>query len=156
MFLDNLLSRIRGNAGAARTGVITASEKATDDTHADAPADSSGPYRADAPLDNAKFDLFDRSPFANRTGLLAITMLPAAGYAQVYVRVGPPAPIVERRPLPPERGYAWIAGYHRWDGGHYVWVPGRWDRPPRAHAVWVPHRWVHRHGGWVLIEGHWR
>ena len=88
--------------------------------------------------------------------LLAITLLPAAGYAQVYVRVGPPAPIVERRPPPPERGYVWIGGYHRWDGARYVWVPGRWDRPPHPHAVWVPHRWVHRHGGWVLVEGHWR
>jgi hypothetical protein len=88
--------------------------------------------------------------------LLAITLLPAASYAQVYVRVGPPAPIVEHRPVAPGRGYVWIGGYHRWDGGRYVWVPGRWDRPPREHAVWVPHRWVHRHGGWVLVEGHWR
>jgi hypothetical protein len=47
-------------------------------------------------------------------------------------------------------------GYHRWDGGRYLWVPGRWERPPREHAIWVQHHWVHRHGGWVLEEGHWR
>ena len=42
-------------------------------------------------------------------------------------------------------------------GSHaYVWAPGRWERPPRVHAVWVRHRWVHRNGGWVLVEGHWR
>lgn len=88
--------------------------------------------------------------------LLAFTLLPAASNAQVYVRIGPPAPIVEHRPVAPGPGFVWIAGYHRWDGERYVWVPGRWDRPPREHAVWVPHHWVHRHGGWVLIEGHWR
>lgn len=55
--------------------------------------------------------------------LLAFTLLPAASNAQVYVRVGPPAPIVERRPPPPERGYVWVGGYHRWDGARYVWVP---------------------------------
>jgi hypothetical protein len=88
--------------------------------------------------------------------LLAVALLPAASNAQVYVRVGPPAPVVEHRSVAPGRGYVWVAGYHRWDGGRYVWVPGRWDRPPHEHARWVPHRWVHRHGGWVLVEGHWR
>jgi opacity protein-like surface antigen len=88
--------------------------------------------------------------------LLAVSLMPAASFAQVVVRVGPPAPIVERRPPPPGAGYEWIDGYHRWDGGRYVWVPGRWDRPPRPHAHWVAHRWVHRGGGWVLVEGHWR
>jgi hypothetical protein len=89
--------------------------------------------------------------------LLAFTLLPAASNAQeVYVRVGPPAPIVERRPVAPGREYVWVEGYHRWDGARYVWVPGRWDRPPHPHAVWVAHHWVHRQGGWVLIEGHWR
>jgi threonine aldolase len=48
-------------------------------------------------------------------------------------------------------GFVWVGGYHRWDGGRYVWVPGHYDRPPRPHAVWVQHHWVHRHGGWVLV-----
>jgi hypothetical protein len=89
---------------------------------------------------------------------LALCMAPAASFAQVgmVVRVGPPAPIVERRPPPPERGFVWVDGYQRWDGGRYVWVPGRWDRPPRPGARWVAHHWAHRHGGWVMVEGHWR
>ena len=58
--------------------------------------------------------------------------------AACYVRVGPPAPIVETRVVAPGPGYVWIPGYHRWSGSAYVWVPGRWDRPPRARAVWVP------------------
>ena len=32
--------------------------------------------------------------------LLAISLAPAASFAQVVVRIGPPAPIVERRPVP--------------------------------------------------------
>ena len=88
--------------------------------------------------------------------LLAFTLLPAVSNAQVVIRIAPPPPVVERRPPPPERGFVWIAGYQRWDGGHYVWVPGRWERPPHPHAVWVAHRWVHKHGTWVMVEGHWR
>jgi hypothetical protein len=88
--------------------------------------------------------------------LLALTFLPAASYAQIIVRVAPPAPIVERRPPPPDRGYVWIAGYHNWDGARYVWVPGRWDRPPQPGQRWVAHRWVHRGDHWELQQGHWR
>jgi len=40
---------------------------------------------------------------------LALTLAPAASYAQVVVRVAPPAPIVERRPPPPDREAVWIA-----------------------------------------------
>lgn len=88
--------------------------------------------------------------------LIACMLAPAAAFAQVVVRVGPPAPIIERPGPPPQRGYVWIAGYHRWNGARYVWVPGRWMVPPRPHAHWVPAHWVHRRRGWMLIEGHWR
>jgi hypothetical protein len=74
---------------------------------------------------------------------------------EIVVRVAPPRPVVEKRVAAPGPGYVWIAGYHRWDGSAYVWAPGRWELPPRPHAHWVAHRWVHRHGGWVLVEGHW-
>jgi hypothetical protein len=88
--------------------------------------------------------------------LLAFALVPAISYAQVVVRVAPPAPIVEVRPAPPDRGYVWIDGYHRWDGGAYIWVPGRWDRPPHPGARWVAHRWVRVHDHWEMREGHWR
>jgi hypothetical protein len=88
---------------------------------------------------------------------LAITVAPAcASTARVYVRTGPPAPIVEVRGAAPARGYVWIGGYHRWDGGRYLWVPGRWVAPPRARAVWVPERWHHDRHGWYFVAGHWR
>jgi hypothetical protein len=76
--------------------------------------------------------------------------------ADVYVHVAPPPPVVERRMIAPGPGYVWIPGYQRWDGRAYVWVPGVWVIPPHRHAHWVHHRWVHRHGGWVFVEGHWR
>jgi hypothetical protein len=88
--------------------------------------------------------------------LFALTLCPAASFAQVVIRVGPPAPIIETRGVPPDRGYVWIDGYHRWEGGAYVWTPGRWERPPHPGAHWVAHRWAHRGDHWVLIEGHWR
>jgi hypothetical protein len=90
--------------------------------------------------------------------LLALSLAPAVSMAQVgiTVRVGPPAPIVEHYGPPPHPGYVWIAGYHRWDGNRYVWVHGYYAQPPHPGAVWVPHRWEHRHGGYVLVEGHWR
>jgi hypothetical protein len=74
----------------------------------------------------------------------------------VVVQVAPPRPVVETRGPAPGAGYVWVGGYHQWNGSAYVWVPGRWDRPPHPGAHWVAHRWVHRHDGWVLNEGHWR
>jgi hypothetical protein len=81
----------------------------------------------------------------------------SAAFAQaVVVRVAPPAPIVERRPIAPGPGYVWVGGYHHWDGARYQWVPGRYVIPPRPHGVWVAGHWRQRGGGWVWIEGHWR
>jgi len=72
----------------------------------------------------------------------------AAPRGRVYLRVGPPAPVVERRLVSPGPGFVWIPGFYRVERGAYLWVPGRWDPPPRARAVWVPARWVHdRRGG---------
>jgi hypothetical protein len=78
--------------------------------------------------------------------------------AQVVVRIGPPARPYERIPPVPRehRDWAWHAGYHRWDGNRYVWVPGAYEQPPRPHGRWVAGRWVHRGGGWVWVDGRWR
>jgi hypothetical protein len=81
----------------------------------------------------------------------------SAASTRIYVSFGPPAPVVETRVVAPGPGYIWAPGYHRWDHHAYVWVPGRWVRPPRAHAAWVPAHWVHEgHHGWYLVNGHWR
>lgn len=82
--------------------------------------------------------------------------LSAGAQVGVTVHVGPPAPIVEHPGPAPHPGWVWQGGYHRWDGAHYVWVPGAYVEPPRPHAHWVAGHWAHRGGGWVWIDGHWR
>lgn len=74
----------------------------------------------------------------------------------VYVRVRPPVYRTEVVGVAPGPGFVWIRGYHRWDGGAYVWVPGRWERRPQARAVWVEGSWRHNRRGWYWVEGHWR
>jgi hypothetical protein len=87
--------------------------------------------------------------------LVTGTTLAEAG-TRVYVRVGPPAPVVAVRPVAPGRGYVWVPGYHRYARGAYVWTPGAWVVPPRHRAVWVEPRWVHNRRGYYFVAGHWR
>jgi hypothetical protein len=79
----------------------------------------------------------------------------SAGATEIVVRIAPPHMVIEKRDHRPGGEYVWVQGYHNYDGGHYVWVQGRWERPPRHHSHWVAHHWVHRHGGYVLVQGHW-
>jgi hypothetical protein len=90
--------------------------------------------------------------------LLALATTPACiESGRLYVRVAPPAPVVEARVVSPGPGFVWVPGYQRWDGGAYIWVPGRWARPPRPRARWVPGHWVqNRRSGWYFVEGRWR
>ena len=85
--------------------------------------------------------------------------LPASARAdtRIYVRIGPPAAIVETRPVAPGPRYVWVTGYHRWNGTAYVWVPGRWRLPPSHYSVWVAGHWAHHpHNGYYWVGGHWR
>jgi hypothetical protein len=89
------------------------------------------------------------------TLILASACAPAV-YGRAYVRVGPPAPIVEVHGVRPGAHYVWIPGYYRWGGAAYVWVNGRWTRPPRGRSAWVPGHWTHNRRGWFFVEGRWR
>jgi len=91
------------------------------------------------------------------SGTITVSSACASPRGRVYVRVGPPAPIVETRVVAPGPGYVWLPGFYSWNGAVYAWRPGRWERAPRPRAVWVPGRWVRegRHG-WYFVEGHWR
>lgn len=88
--------------------------------------------------------------------LFGLTLCPAASFAQIAIRIGPPARQYEHRGRAPGQGYVWIGGYQRYDNDHYVWVPGRWDRPPQEHQRWVNHKWHHRGDHYEMQEGHWR
>jgi hypothetical protein len=91
------------------------------------------------------------------SGTIAVSSACAAPRGRIYVRVGPPAPIVETRVVAPGPGYFWLPGFYSWNGSAYAWRPGRWERAPRARAVWVPGRWVReQRRGWYFVEGHWR
>jgi hypothetical protein len=95
-----------------------------------------------------------------RSKLLGIVMAGGLAFvanaADVVVKVRPPHAIVEVRGARPSAGHVWVSGYHNWNGSAYAWSPGRWEVPPQPHQRWVAHQWVHRNGGYVLVEGHWR
>ena len=96
--------------------------------------------------------------FISAIALCATTAL-ASGCVEtgrMYVRLGPPTPIVDVRGVAPGPGYLWIEGYHRWDGRAYVWTAGRWELPPRGHNAWVQGHWAHDGHGWYYVQGHWR
>lgn len=80
----------------------------------------------------------------------------AEASSRVYVQIGPPAPIVEARPVSPHAGYVWVPGYYGWHHGEYRWAHGYWAKPPHHHAVWVEPRWVHENHGWYMEPGRWR
>jgi hypothetical protein len=89
-------------------------------------------------------------------GLLSAGCPPPVPPGVAYVSVSPPVPVPEVLVTAPGPDHVWVRGYHRWDGGAYVWVPGSWQRPPRAHAVWVSGRWRHTSRGWYWVEGRWK
>lgn len=72
----------------------------------------------------------------------------------------PPAPpppqreIVYARPAP---DVIWVPGYYAYDGYRYVWIEGRWARPPhRGYRGYVAPHWQHRGGNYVYVQGYWR
>jgi hypothetical protein len=79
------------------------------------------------------------------------------GTAQTVIRIAPPPPVrVGVVGVAPGPGYVWVAGYQSWNGHDYIWVAGRWVRPPRVGVVWVQPRYVHTGGTWVFYKGYWR
>ena len=97
---------------------------------------------------------------AKRICLAIFGLLLTAGLAnaaQVVIRVAPPLPVrVGVVGVAPHPGFVWVEGYHVYRGGGYVWVPGRWVRPPRPAAVWIPPHYDRVPRGWVFVPGHWR
>ena len=73
----------------------------------------------------------------------------------VYIRTAPPPPEMEAIAAAPGDGYVWIAGHYVFRGNVYIWVPGRWERPPHKHARWESGRWEQSSQGWFWVEGRW-
>ncbi len=97
---------------------------------------------------------------AKRIHLLFLALFLTAGLAsaqEVIIRTPPPRPVhVGVIGVAPGPGFVWVEGYHSWNGGGYVWVPGRWERPPYPGGIWVRPRYRHVHGGWAFVPGRWR
>ena len=75
----------------------------------------------------------------------------------IVVPEAPPPPVVETVPVaPPEPDYVWVGGYWDWNNTQYVWVPGRYRRPPGPDRVWVPPRTYHDAHGNHYVPGGWR
>ncbi|HEX4120602.1 MAG TPA: YXWGXW repeat-containing protein [Verrucomicrobiae bacterium] len=67
-----------------------------------------------------------------------------------------PAPQADVLVAAPGPGYVWTAGYYDWNGAAWLWLPGRWLRPPHPGAVWWGGHWDRRHGRRVWVRGRWR
>src|SRR5579862_5600839 len=81
-----------------------------------------------------------------------------AGFSvNVVVDAPPPPPRHEVIIASPGPDFIWIDGYWGGEPGHYVWVPGRWERPPHAHMRWeAPHWDRDRDGHYHMTHGGWR
>lgn len=92
--------------------------------------------------------------FAFLTGML---MTGPALKAAVVIRTAPPPPVsvvvVGRAPSP---GYVWRGGYYHGVNGRYVWVAGKWMRPPHGGMVWVAPVWRSGPNGYTYVAGRWR
>lgn len=95
--------------------------------------------------------------FASLFLVTALLIVPAAEaqHRRVYVRVGPPAPVVEKVVVSPHRGWVWEPGYYTWNHNKYTWTAGMWVKPPYSHARWNRGRWIKTRRGWYWQAGHW-
>jgi hypothetical protein len=67
----------------------------------------------------------------------------------------PPAPMVEEIPPEPWVGAVWVDGYWNWTGHTYIWVRGRYLRPPRVGLIWYHGGYVRTARGYVYVRGRW-
>ena len=88
--------------------------------------------------------------------LLACSLFSTVTIAQGRPKEAPPPPIPEHIRKSPHPGFAWKAGYYKWNGYHYRWTQGHWVNPPRPGGQWVPGNWIKREDYWEYEEGHWK
>jgi hypothetical protein len=89
----------------------------------------------------------------------AVSIIPAASYAGVFVSIGigaPPVLPVYAQPICPAAGYIWTPGYWAYDEqAGYYWVPGAWVLAPYTGALWTPGYWGWGNSGYLWHAGYW-
>ncbi len=97
-----------------------------------------------------------KAPFALAV-LAGILATEAALFSAVIIKTAPPPPVsVAIVGRAPSAKYVWIPGYYKGSGGRYIWVAGRWMKPPHAGVVWVAPAWQRGPNGYVFVAGRWR
>lgn len=88
-------------------------------------------------------------------GVVLGTAGQASAQEHVVVRVAPPVPRVEARPVAPGPHHFWVHGYWGYHPRYgYAWRTGRWEAPRPGYS-WEESHWDHHGGRWELHEGHW-
>ncbi len=89
--------------------------------------------------------------------VLAGLVVTGCGPGYYSASFGPPPPprygVVGVAPGP---GYVWMDGYYNRAGRSWVWVNGRWGRPPHGRSAYVHPEWRNEHGSWRFHRGYWR
>lgn len=84
------------------------------------------------------------------------TLLAGCGHGYVVASYGPPPPRYGVIGVAPGPGYVWTDGYYNLEGRNWVWVNGRWARPPHGRSAFVRPEWRHESGHWRFHRGYWR
>lgn len=74
----------------------------------------------------------------------------------IYAPVPPPPPREEVHVIASAPGQIWIAGFWGYEGGHHVWHPGHYEKPPAANFHYVAPRWDRKGTQYAFREGHWQ
>jgi len=89
-------------------------------------------------------------------GLTAAGMLAGCSGGAYYVSA-PPPPRYGYVGVAPGPGFIWTEGFYDLRGSNWVWVTGRWQRPPARGRVWVAPEWRREGGGhYRYHRGYWR
>jgi hypothetical protein len=90
------------------------------------------------------------------TALPQIPLPPLPPGLNVRITTGrPPAIRREVRVARPGPDYVWVGGFWDDNGGHWDWVPGRWERPAQPRGYWIAPRYVRSGRGTIYEPGHW-
>lgn len=67
----------------------------------------------------------------------------------------PPSRPAEVITTQPSTEMIWVAGFWRYTGREYLWVPGRWEIPPPQCSGFVAPHWQRQGGNYTYVQGYW-